>query len=80
MSALLEQRSSRPLGVARGTKLAVLEAVERTIRGEEAISTLVPGNNPCSSALDFDDVGLGHVSLFHRMIRCSCRLVMMILL
>ena len=60
MSALLEQRSGRPLGVARGTKLAALEAVEHTIRRKEAISTRVPGNNPCGSALDFDDVGLGH--------------------
>ena len=64
MSALLEQRSGRPLSVARGAKLAALEAVERTIRREEAISTLVSGNNPGSSALDFDDVGLGHVCSF----------------
>ena len=31
MATLLEQRSGRPLGVARGTKFAALKAVERTV-------------------------------------------------
>ena len=64
MAALLQQRSGGPLGVARGPEFAAFEAVESTIRGKEAVSALVPGDDACGSALDFDDVGLGHVCSF----------------
>ena len=60
MAALLQQRSGGTLGVTRGPEFATFEAVESTIRGKEAVPPLVPGNNPRGSALDFDDVGLGH--------------------
>ncbi len=64
MATLLQQRSGGPLGVARGPKFAAFKAVEGTVRGKEAVSPLVPGDNTCGPALDFDDVGLGHVCSF----------------
>jgi hypothetical protein len=61
MAALLQQRSGRALGVACGPEFAAFQAIKSTVRGKEAISPLVSGNNPCSSVLDFDDVSLSHV-------------------
>src|SRR6266568_4547597 len=61
MAALLQQRSGRALGVACRPEFAAFEAIKSRVRGKEAISPLVSGNNPSSSVLDFDDVGLGHV-------------------
>ena len=60
MAALLQQGSRSPLGVTRGPEFAAFKAVESTVRGKEAVSPRVPGNDPCGSALDFDDIGLGH--------------------
>jgi hypothetical protein len=61
VTPVMQQRSRGPLGVARGPKLAAFQTVEHTIRGKEAVSKLVSGDNTCGSALDFDDIGLGHV-------------------
>jgi hypothetical protein len=61
MAALLQQRSGGPLGFARGPEFAAFEAIESTVRGKEAVTPPVPGDNACGSALDFDDVGLGHL-------------------
>ncbi|MBR1268663.1 hypothetical protein JQ629_14180 [Bradyrhizobium sp. AUGA SZCCT0222] len=64
MAALLQQRSGGPFGLTRRPKFAAFEAVESSIRGKEAVSPLVSGDNACGSALDFDDVSLGHVGSF----------------
>jgi len=64
MSPLKEQRSRCALGVARGAKLAALQAVENTIRGEETIAALVPRDDACGVASDFDDIGVGHDGSF----------------
>ncbi len=64
MAPLLQQDSGRPLGVARRPKRATLEAVESAVRGKEAVPPRVSGNNACGTALDFNDVGLGHVCCF----------------
>ena len=64
MAALLQQRSGGALGVSRRAKFATFEAVEGTISGKEAISLLVPGDDACGPALDFDDVSLWHACSF----------------
>ena len=64
MTALLQQRSGGPLGVARGPKFAAFETIESTVGGKEPVSPLVPGDYTCGTAPDFDDVCLGHVCSF----------------
>jgi hypothetical protein len=64
VATLLQQHPGGPLGGARGPEFAAFEAIESTVRGKEAVSPLVPGDNSCGPALDFDDVGLGHVCSF----------------
>lgn len=64
MAALLQQRSRGAFGIARRIELAAFQAVERTVRGKEAVTALVPRNDARGSVLDFDDVGLGHVCSF----------------
>jgi len=64
--------SGGPLGVARGPEFAAFEAIESTVRGKEAVSSVVFGDNACGSVLDFNDVGLGHVCSLTGSIRCSC--------
>ncbi len=64
MATLLQQRPGGPLGGACGPEFAAFEAIESTVRGKEAVSPLVPGDNTRGPALDFDDVGLGHVCSF----------------
>jgi hypothetical protein len=64
MAALLQQCSGGPLGVVCGSEFTAFEAVESTIRGKEPVSPVVPGDDACGPALDFDDVSLGHVCSF----------------
>lgn len=60
VTALPKQRSRGPLGVARITKLAAFQAVEVSVRCEEAVSPHIPGDNSCSPIVYLDDVSFGH--------------------
>jgi len=61
MAPLLQQSSGRPLSVARAAKFPTFQAVEVSVRGKEAVSPLIPGNDSGGSILYLDNVRLRHV-------------------
>jgi len=63
-TALPQQGPCGPLGVARVAKLAAFQAVKISVRCEEAVSPLIPGDDSCSPVIYFDNVSFGHVSSF----------------
>jgi hypothetical protein len=60
VATVVEQRSRRPLRVARRREFSAIETVESTFGREETESVLVTRDDAGCSVVDFDDVCFGH--------------------